>query len=208
MFARQADRIDTPWHWEQDGFKADVAGPVSAKVVHIPESLTAMEAQVAQEDTTRLRPTAAILSAMDLEAVQMLVAPVKHHLEDVVKMCQSGIAAHEETAPDEGADPSEDDTQLVDAGRCTGLAHGQSVPRKTLCFKVSPRNLALSIESAHAQGIRRCGLRQARYVGLAKTHLQHLATAAALNFVRLGEWLTGTPRAKTRCSPFAALKAA
>jgi transposase len=26
------------------------------------------------------------------------------------------------------------------------------------------------IESAHAQGIRRCGLRQARYVGLAKTH--------------------------------------
>jgi transposase len=64
------------------------------------------------------------------------------------------------------------------------------------------------IESTHAQGIRRCGLRQARYVGLAKTHLQHLATAAALNFVRLGEWLTGTPRAKTRCSPFAALKAA
>ena len=64
------------------------------------------------------------------------------------------------------------------------------------------------IESTHAQGIRRCGLRQARYVGLAKTHCQHLATAAALNFVRLGEWLTGTPRAKTRCSPFAALKAA
>ena len=32
------------------------------------------------------------------------------------------------------------------------------------------------IESTHAQGIRRCGLRQARYVGLAKTHFQHLAT--------------------------------
>ena len=64
------------------------------------------------------------------------------------------------------------------------------------------------IESTHAQGIRRCGLRQARYIGLAKTHLQHMATAAALNFVRLGEWLAGTPRAKTRYSPFAALKAA
>jgi transposase len=64
------------------------------------------------------------------------------------------------------------------------------------------------IESTHAQGIRRCGLRQARYIGLAKTHVQHLATAAALNFVRLGEWLAGTPWAKTRCSPFAALKAA
>jgi transposase len=38
-------------------------------------------------------------------------------------------------------------------------------------------------------------------IGLAKTHLQHLATAAALNFVRLGEWLAGTSRAKTPCSP-------
>jgi transposase len=64
------------------------------------------------------------------------------------------------------------------------------------------------IESTHAQGIRRCGLRQSRYIGLAKTHLQHMAIAAALNFVRLGEWFVGTPRAKTRCSPFAALKAA
>jgi transposase len=64
------------------------------------------------------------------------------------------------------------------------------------------------IESAHAQGIRRCGLRQARYIGLAKTHLQHLATATALNVVRLGEWWMGTPHAKTRRSPFAALKAA
>jgi transposase len=64
------------------------------------------------------------------------------------------------------------------------------------------------MESTHAQGIRRCGLRQARYIGLTKTHLQHLATAAALNFVRLGEWFAGTPQAKTRCSPFAALKAA
>jgi transposase len=64
------------------------------------------------------------------------------------------------------------------------------------------------IEGTHAQGIRRCGLRQARYRGLARPHLQHLATAAALNVVRLGEWFAGTPRAKTRCSPFAALKAA
>jgi transposase len=64
------------------------------------------------------------------------------------------------------------------------------------------------IESAHAQGIRRCGLRHARYRGLAKTRLQHLATATALNVVRLGEWWAGTPQAKTRCSPFAALKAA
>ena len=64
------------------------------------------------------------------------------------------------------------------------------------------------IEGTHTQGIRRCGLRQSRYIGLARTHLQHIATAAALNVVRIGEWLAGTPHAKTRCSPFAALKAA
>jgi transposase len=62
------------------------------------------------------------------------------------------------------------------------------------------------IEGTHGQGIRRCGLRQARSIGLAKTHLQHIATAAALNLVRLGEWWAGTPHAKTRCSPFARLK--
>ena len=61
------------------------------------------------------------------------------------------------------------------------------------------------IESTHAQGIRRCGLRQARYLGIAKTSLQHVLTATALNLVRVGEWLFGSPRAKTRISRFAQL---
>jgi hypothetical protein len=126
MFARQADRIDTPWHWEPDRCKADVAGPVSAIVVHLPESLAAMKAQIAQQHTVRLCPTAAILPAMDLEAGQMRVAPVTHHLEDVVTRCHGDITAPEETAPDERADPSADDTQSGDAGRYSGLAHGQS----------------------------------------------------------------------------------
>lgn len=64
------------------------------------------------------------------------------------------------------------------------------------------------VEATHAQGIRRCGLRRARYIGLARTHLQHVATAAALNVVRLGEWWLGTPVAKTRRSPFARLQPA
>jgi transposase len=62
------------------------------------------------------------------------------------------------------------------------------------------------IEGTHSQGIRRCGLRQSRYMGLAKTHLQHLITAVALTVVRLGAWWLGTPHAKTRCSPFAILR--
>lgn len=63
------------------------------------------------------------------------------------------------------------------------------------------------IEGTHEQAIRRCGLRRRRYLGLAKTHLQHVITATAINRVRLGEWVAGTPTARTRCSRFAALQA-
>ena len=62
------------------------------------------------------------------------------------------------------------------------------------------------IEATHAQAIRRCGLRRSRYIGLAKTHLQHVITAVAVNLVRLGDWWNGIPLAPTRCSRFAALK--
>ena len=67
------------------------------------------------------------------------------------------------------------------------------------------------IESTHAQGIRRSDLRRTRYVGLAKTRLQHIFTAIALNVVRAVEWLTDTspaepPQPKTRLSHFAALE--
>ena len=61
------------------------------------------------------------------------------------------------------------------------------------------------VEGAISQGVRKSGLRQSRYVGLAKTHLQHIAMSAATNLVRTARWLQGIPHAKTRCSPFAAL---
>jgi transposase len=64
------------------------------------------------------------------------------------------------------------------------------------------------VEGTLSQGVRRMDLRQSRYVGLAKTHLQHLATAAAMNVVRLVEHLEGKPQAKTRVSRFAALRPA
>ncbi len=64
------------------------------------------------------------------------------------------------------------------------------------------------IEGTISRGLRRCGRRRARYVGLAKTALQHRLTAAAINFLRIGEWLSDTPRARTRHSPYARLTAA
>jgi hypothetical protein len=50
-------------------------------------------------------------------------------------------------------------------------------------------------------------LRRARYIGLAKTHLQHVLTATAINLVRLGAWLASEPLARTRVSAFARLMA-
>jgi transposase len=61
------------------------------------------------------------------------------------------------------------------------------------------------IEGTHSQAIRALGLRRSRYVGLAKTSLQHLFTAAAINLIRLDAFLGGKKTAKTRTSRFAAL---
>ncbi len=61
------------------------------------------------------------------------------------------------------------------------------------------------IEGTLAQGIQVLGLRRTRYIGLAKTHLQHVLTAVAMNVARLVAWLNDEPLAKLRVSRFAAL---
>jgi transposase len=62
--------------------------------------------------------------------------------------------------------------------------------------------LRAGIEGTISQGIRGFGLRQCRYLGLAKSHLQHILTAASINLVRVFNWLSNSPLAKTRSSPF------
>jgi transposase len=42
-------------------------------------------------------------------------------------------------------------------------------------------------------------------VGQAKTHLQHVLTATAINLLRFNDWLVGKEPAKTRQSAFARL---
>lgn len=61
------------------------------------------------------------------------------------------------------------------------------------------------VEGSLSEGLRMCGLRQARYIGEAKTRLQHILTAAALNLRRIGVWFAERPRAQTRTAPFVAL---
>lgn len=69
-------------------------------------------------------------------------------------------------------------------------------------------DLRAGIEGTLSQAVRVFELRRTRYRGLAKTHLQHIFTAVALNLVRVYAWLNEVPRAKTRVSRLAALKPA
>jgi len=62
------------------------------------------------------------------------------------------------------------------------------------------------IEGTVSQGVRAYGLRRSRYRGLAKTHVQHVATAVAITVDRIVAWLEGQPQTKTRTSRFAALQ--
>lgn len=61
------------------------------------------------------------------------------------------------------------------------------------------------IEGTIGQAANAYGMRQARYIGLEKTRLQHLATATAINLQRIAAWLDRTPLAPTRVSAFARL---
>lgn len=63
------------------------------------------------------------------------------------------------------------------------------------------------IEGTISQAAFTLGMRRARYRGLPKVHLQNIAIAAAMNLIRVLDWLGGEPRSCVRKSPFAALAA-
>jgi transposase len=63
------------------------------------------------------------------------------------------------------------------------------------------------VEGTISQVTQRTGAHQARYVGLAKTHLQQVFSATAVNLARAINWLNEVPRAQTRRSRLARLAA-
>lgn len=118
----------------------------------------------------------------------------------------------------------------LDCGPCPhrSACTRSSLPRRVLVVHPKEQHLALrtararqaepnfaveyrrraGIEGTLSEAVRAFGLRQARYVGQAKTHLQHVATAAALNLVRLAAWFAGDTLAQTRRSAFVRLMGA
>jgi transposase len=61
--------------------------------------------------------------------------------------------------------------------------------------------LRAGVESSLSQGIRRFDLRRSRYLGLARTHLQQLLNATAMNVVRVIAWLRGEPLGERKRKP-------
>jgi len=68
-------------------------------------------------------------------------------------------------------------------------------------FKDSYRHRA-GIEGTHSQTVRTMGLRRSRSIGLRKTHLGHVAMAAAVTVIQLMSWLRGEAPEQTRISAF------
>jgi transposase len=64
------------------------------------------------------------------------------------------------------------------------------------------------IEGTISQGVFAMGMRRSRYRGMAKTHLQFILTAAAMNLTRVLNWQNEVPRSKTRITRFGKLAAA
>ncbi len=58
------------------------------------------------------------------------------------------------------------------------------------------------IEGTLSRGVRRCGIRRSRYIGEAKTWLQEVLAATALNLLRAAEWLVEPPAKATRTATF------
>jgi transposase len=61
------------------------------------------------------------------------------------------------------------------------------------------------IESTHSQALRRCDIRHTRYLGLAKTHLQQVISAVAVNLFRVLDWLVRPQPTARPATPFVAL---
>jgi len=78
--------------------------------------------------------------------------------------------------------------------------------QKTQDFRDLYRQRA-GVEGTISQAAWVLGMRQSRYRGLEKTHLQNVLTAAAINLTRAVNWITEIPLAETRTSRFATLAA-
>jgi transposase len=93
--------------------------------------------------------------------------------------------------------------QLRPRAQHEALQHARAEQQSdTFGPKYRPR---LGIEGTISQAVRAFELRETRYMGLAKTHLQAIALVVAINLFRFYDYLCGTGLVHTRTPPLVAL---
>ena len=75
----------------------------------------------------------------------MLITLGKEDLQDGMEVRQGRLAGHQHPTPDERADTTQDDTELVDAEQWSSGSHALRVAQRGVPLKGSPRYLALSV---------------------------------------------------------------
>jgi len=102
------------------------------------------------------------------------------------------------------------------AGRRQLTVHSREVHQAQLAARAAQDTrdfqaryaLRAGVEGTIRQGVAVTGMRHARYRGLAKTRLEHVNAATALNLIRLHAWWNGHPLDRTRTSHLARLELA
>jgi transposase len=98
--------------------------------------------------------------------------------------------------------------QLTIRPRRIHQALAEARTRQTTKSFARTYRLRAGVEGTIRQGVAVTDTRHARYRGLPKTHLQHVASAAALNLIRLDAWFNDVPLDRTRTSHLARLELA
>jgi transposase len=98
--------------------------------------------------------------------------------------------------------------QLTIRPRRTHQALAQARTRQTTKAFARTYRLRAGVEGTIRQAVAVTDARHTRYRGLPKTHLQHVASAAALNLIRLDAWFNDIPLDRTRTSHLARLELA
>jgi len=78
--------------------------------------------------------------------------------------------------------------------------------QETTAFKEAC-HVRAGVEGTMSQVAHVLGARRSRYRGMSKTHFQHIGVAAAINLLRMVNWLNDVPRHKSPLSRFARLAA-
>jgi hypothetical protein len=76
---------------------------------------------------------------MNVKAVEMLVTPGKHDLQERMQVCEGHIVPDKHPTPDERTYAPEDNAELVDAEWCHSCRHTLRVAQRIMPLKGSPR---------------------------------------------------------------------